>query len=115
MADERANVQTQIIERDLSKLGERFDRHLEIYATNGKELAALKQSVDGLHHTFERHFSNNNVDQKKQWEKIETNEKDIADIHVSLARSATMLAVYASIGAAVGSTLLGLLINKLFL
>ena len=112
MADERANIQTQIIERDLSKLGERFDRHLEIYAQNGKELASLKQSVDNLNNTFERHFTNNGVDQSNQWKEIDQNRKDIADINVNLARSATKLAIFASIGATVGSTLLGLLINN---
>lgn len=52
---EPANAQTRIIERDIARLAEdhtklnlRFDRHLEIYAANGKELAALKTKVDTL-------------------------------------------------------------------
>lgn len=51
-----ANAQTQIIEKDIARLRDsmseqsaRFDRHLEIYAQNGKELAALKQEVRSNH------------------------------------------------------------------
>jgi predicted phage tail protein len=52
---EQANAQTKIIERDIARLAEdhaklnqRFDRHLEIYSQNGKELAALKTKVENL-------------------------------------------------------------------
>lgn len=50
------NDQTKILERDIANLSkkvdsqcERFDRHLEIYAQNGKELAALKTEVKNNH------------------------------------------------------------------
>ena len=37
------------LERDINSLANRFDRHLEIYAQNGKELAALKSQVANNH------------------------------------------------------------------
>lgn len=47
--------QTKHLERDLTglkadiqKVDHRLDRHLEIYAQNGKELAALKQEVSDM-------------------------------------------------------------------
>lgn len=40
--DKQHVEQTNVLERDLSSLGTRFDRHLEIYAKNGKELEAVK-------------------------------------------------------------------------
>lgn len=52
--------QTKRIEGDLRELGKRFDRHLEIYASNGKELAAVKvemnnlvKGIDELKHTID--------------------------------------------------------------
>lgn len=46
--DTQHKEQTNILERDLARLADRFDRHLEIYAQNGKELTALKQEVSSL-------------------------------------------------------------------
>lgn len=46
MEECRPNAQTKILERDISNIGDRFDRHLEIYSQNGKELAALKTTVE---------------------------------------------------------------------
>lgn len=40
--DNQHKEQTGVLERDLNVLGKRFDRHLEIYAKNGKELEAVK-------------------------------------------------------------------------
>lgn len=37
-----------VFERDLTTLATRFDRHLEIYAQNGKELAGVKTNVGNL-------------------------------------------------------------------
>lgn len=48
MADEVTRL-----ERDLREVASRFDRHLEIYAQNGKELAALKSEVRGNHTMLE--------------------------------------------------------------
>lgn len=40
--------QIATVQRDLSQLGTRFDRHLEIYAQNGKELQGLKVNVGNM-------------------------------------------------------------------
>lgn len=40
--------QTKRIEEDIRTVTTRLDRHLEIYAQNGKELAALKTEVANL-------------------------------------------------------------------
>lgn len=47
--DSQHKEQTMRLERDIKSLGERFDRHLEIYAQNGKELASLKTEVRANH------------------------------------------------------------------
>ena len=44
--------QTRRLEEDMRHLGNRFDRHLEIYAANGKELSAVKQNVASLDKTI---------------------------------------------------------------
>ena len=45
---EISNKELKLLEQDLRGVTDRFDRHLEIYANNGKELAALKSSVDSV-------------------------------------------------------------------
>jgi len=115
MADERANTQTQIIERDLEKLGNRFDRHLEIYAQNGKELMGLKTSVDGLRNTFERHFENNNQDQKKQWDNIKENSNNIQSMEVKVAKIAIQAGIFSALGSAAATAVVIIAINKIFL
>lgn len=67
--DSQHNEQTLRLERDLNNLGIRFDRHLEIYAQNGKELAALKAQVNITHTNFDDKLNtiilsiNNHVDE----------------------------------------------------
>lgn len=46
--DSQHTEQVTMMEKNLDKLGQRFDRHLEIYAQNGKELSALKAEVAGV-------------------------------------------------------------------
>ena len=41
------------VEKDVQGLATRFDRHLEIYAQNGKELGALKVSVGQVHESLQ--------------------------------------------------------------
>lgn len=50
-----SNTEAKIIEREIESLGKmvhtqgnRFDRHLEIYAQNGKELSALKTEMKSM-------------------------------------------------------------------
>lgn len=40
------SIKIEKLESGISGLSSRFDRHLEIYAQNGKELAALKTEVN---------------------------------------------------------------------
>lgn len=37
-----------VLQRDMTAMNGRFDRHLEIYAQNGKELAAVKVGLGGV-------------------------------------------------------------------
>lgn len=39
---------TETLERDIGMLSTRFDRHLEIYAQNGKELSGVRSSMVNL-------------------------------------------------------------------
>ena len=66
--DTQHTEQTQRLEHDMRHLGNRFDRHLEIYAANGKELAAVKQNVASLDKTiteFYRSFNTYELAQKE--------------------------------------------------
>ena len=87
MADEHANQQTKIIERDLEKLNSRFDRHLEIYATNGKELASLRTSVESLRNLI-------------QSESNQTNNQEIRirSIETGMEKLKTQVGLYAALG-----------------
>ena len=40
--------QTERLERDITGLGTRLDRHLEVYANNGKEIAAMNANLKTL-------------------------------------------------------------------
>ena len=96
----RANEQTQIIERDIQllrgeqeKLNGRFDRHLEIYAANGKELSALKTEISHLRGAIER---TTNEDARRD-EKVTT-------IEVEQSRLITKVGITSGIGATAAST-----------
>lgn len=115
MGDRDANTQTQIIERDLEKLGTRFDRHLEIYAQNGKELSGLKTSVDGLRSAFERHFENNGHDQKEQWAHIKLNSQNIQSMEIKVAKIAIQAGIFSALGSAAATGLVVIAINRIFL
>ena len=105
--DKNANLQTQIIERDVQKVNERLDRHLEIYAQNGKELAALKQSVDSLEKTITKESSSNSKDQSNQWGEIRKNNHDISEIKVVLSGLVSKITVFASFGSFIAASLGG--------
>ena len=96
----RANEQTQIIERDIQllrgeqeKLNGRFDRHLEIYASNGKELAALKTEISHLRTAIER---TTNEDARR--------DEKVSVIEVEQSRVITKVGVVSGIGATAAST-----------
>lgn len=100
-----ANAQTRIIERDLTILAQRFDRHLEIYAQNGKELAGVKVAVDNLRATIEqRHVQ---YETNQQATKVETREyvEKMNTLEIDLSKLGTKVAMFATIGSAVASTI----------
>lgn len=99
-----ANAQTRIIERDLTALSNRFDRHLEIYAQNGKELAGVKVAVDNLRTTIEqRHVQYENNQQANKVETREYTDKMNA-LEIDLSKLGTKVAMFATFGSAVAST-----------
>lgn len=110
-----ANAQTQIIERDLSKLGERFDRHLEIYAQNGKELAGLKAAVENLSHTMERMNNTTVQDQANQWAKIDANDKAVRALEINVSQLAIKVGLYATIGSTAASAAVVFLLERILI
>jgi hypothetical protein len=107
---ERANEQTQIIERDIARLREdhvglnaRFDRHLEIYAQNKQELAALKNEVSHLTSAIQSMDRSQTKNNDNQWTEIKTNTKDIGDIKIELGKVGVRVGAYAAISSAIVS------------
>lgn len=101
--EEVANVQTRIIERDLEKLSDRFDRHLEIYASNGKELAGLKIAVSTLDNSIGKIISKEDI-----------NSSRISSLEVDVAKIAVRSGIYASIFSAFSSGIVVLFIERVF-
>ena len=64
--DTQHTEQTHRLETDLRHLGNRFDRHLEIYAANGKELAAVKANVASLEKTLIDFYSSFKIHEQAQ-------------------------------------------------
>jgi len=107
----QANVQTQIIERDIArlaedhtKLNERFDRHLEIYAQNGKELASLKSEVEQLVKATNNSNYDRNENNEKQWREINQNRDDISTLKVEIGKLGVKVGMWAALGATASST-----------
>lgn len=111
---EEANPQTQIIERDLSKLAERFDRHLEIYAQNGKELYGLKSSVEALKHTIERQENRGKDSLDTVWVQTKQNTKDISGISVTLGKLMVRVSLIAAVASSVASIIGSIILGQLF-
>lgn len=111
---EKANAQTQIIERDLYKLAERFDRHLEIYAQNGKELAALKSSVESLRSVIERQEIREKDNLSSIWSQTKQNTSDISEINVTLGKIMVRVSLIAgtasTVASSIATTAIGILI-----
>lgn len=64
--DTQHTEQTKRLEEDMRYLGNRFDRHLEIYAANGKELSAVKQNVASLEKTIIEFYSSFKIHESNQ-------------------------------------------------
>lgn len=101
--DPNANTQTKIIERDLDRLGDRFDRHLEIYAQNGKELAALKSEVYSLKDMISAATTIHNHQDGR-----------ITKLEIDMGRLAAKVGIYASIGSTIGASIVVFLVEVIF-
>lgn len=89
--DGQHTEQTRLLERDINTISTRFDRHLEIYAANGKELAALKQEVASARDDLRRNSETLH---------------DLSEDNTSLKLAVNGLVVKASIYSAVGTSIL---------
>ena len=101
---EEANIQTKIIERDLQKLGDRFDRHLEIYAQNGKELSGVKASLENHNKTADRIT-----------ERLLDHETRINANEINIAKLAVRVAGYAAVASAVASAVAVTIVESVFI
>lgn len=109
-----ANAQTRIIERDLAVLSQRFDRHLEIYAQNGKELAGVKVSVDNLRSTIENKNDSYATDQSTLRTEFKEYGSKLNGLELDLSKLATKVALFATAGSAVASTIVSIILQIFF-
>ena len=107
------NAQTQIIERDLNKLSVRFDRHLEIYASNGKELAALKASVDALRNAFEKQENRDKDSINNIWVQTKQNTDDIQVVNVTLGKLMVRVSLIAAVASTFASSIASIVLSNL--
>lgn len=110
----RANAQTQIIERDLAHLSQRFDRHLEIYAQNGKEFVALKVAVDNLRTVIESKNRDHDIDLVGFKQEFKESVGKIRNLELDVSKLATKVAMYATIGSSIASAGVSILLNFIF-
>lgn len=99
-----ANAQTRLIERDLALLSQRFDRHLEIYAQNGKELAGVKVAVDNLRTTIEQRNTHYEGDQGDLRLEFKEHAAKLNTLELDVSKIATRVAAFATAGSAIAST-----------
>lgn len=93
MADERANTQTKILERDIAHLSEDLTRHSR---------------------TIEQRFTGIADEQRHQWEKIEESQRILTDLRLKIG-SLTAYAVLGSVvGSAVVATLVQIAVTRVF-
>lgn len=109
-----ANAQTRIIERDLALLSQRFDRHLEIYAQNGKELAGVKVSVDNLRNTIEQRNTGYESDQGALRLEFKEYSTKLNGLELDLSKLATKVAMFATAGSAIASTIVSIVLQVFF-
>ena len=111
---ESANIQNRMIERDISAVTLRLDRHLEIYAQNGKELAALRVSVDNLGRVIEKGSTAYEVDQVVLRQEFKLHENKVNVMENALSTLATKIGVYATVGSASASVAVGVILRVFF-
>jgi len=108
---ESVNTQNLIIERDINSVTQRLDRHLEIYAQNGKELAALKVSVDNLGKLIEKNSTTYEVDQVILRNEFKLHENKVNVMENALSTLATKIGIYATVGSAIASAAVSLFLK----
>lgn len=115
------NEQTKIIEKDIArlaedhqKLNERFDRHLEIYAQNGKELAALKSSVDNLRLAVEKQESRVHESLANIWVQTRKNTDDISETNVTVGKLIVRVSLIAAFASTLASSVASVALKSFF-
>lgn len=101
-------AQVDMIERDVQQVNSRLDRHLEIYASNGKELTAVKIALQSLEKTVESLDKNNASTQADQWSAIRTNQESVTVLKIEMGKITTKAAFFAATAAAFMSTVLSI-------
>lgn len=119
---EKANAQTQIIERDIArladdhaKLNQRFDRHLEIYAQNGKELSALKVEVGQLVNAIKDMELSHGKNNDNQWLEIKQNTADINTLKIEIGKMGVKIGAWAALFSAASSAIVVFLVERILL
>lgn len=117
-----ANAQTQILEKDIARvrqdlegLAHRFDRHLEIYAQNGKELASLKSEVAQLVNVIREMDMSHGKNNDSQWIEIKHNANEINTLKIEISKIGVKVGMWAAGASAFASGLAVLVIEKIFI
>jgi citrate synthase len=111
--------QTLILERDIKAMSDRIndnvhrlDRHLEIYAQNGKELAALKVAVSSLSDTIKERHSQQDAVHTSLQKDCDQNTTDIVALQISVSQIAVKTGIYATLGSAAASGIVMYMLTK---
>jgi hypothetical protein len=112
--------QTLILERDIKAMSDRIndnvhrlDRHLEIYAQNGKELAALKVAVSSLDSSIRERHSQQDVVHSSLQKDCDKNSEDIVTLQIGVSQIAVKTGIYATLGSAVASAVVVYMVMKI--
>lgn len=117
---DKANTQTKIIERDLSRLEVRFDRHLEIYAQNGKELVALKTAVINLENSIRElktlidgRFQVLDKEIDNLWTAVKENDKRADQLELKQQALAIKVCLFSAVGSTALTSLVVYIIERI--
>ena len=114
-----ASDQTLILERDIKMMSDRIndnvhrlDRHLEVYAANGKELAGLKVAVNSLERSINERYSQADSIHTSLQKDCDKNSEDIVTLQISVSQIAVKTGIYATLGSAAASGIVMYMITK---
>ena len=117
---EAPNQQTQILERDIKSMSDRIsenvhrlDRHLEVYAQNGRELAALKSAVASLEKALDNKFTTMEGEHTEFKAHNTACDLRITTMEINVSKLATKIGLYATVGSAGASSIVVFLLMKL--